>query len=103
MRMVHLGSLLQFASPGVGPRLASFRAGERYGQLRARIGKEGVRDRPVIKQFGAQPLTREEQEEATRLSTIAAKMGTDPTAIIGRVQTFFRHDALEGGIAKTSS
>ena len=58
---------------------------------------EGVRDRPVIKQFGAQPLTPEEQEEATRLSTIAAKMGTDPTAIIGRVQTLFRHDALEGG------
>lgn len=62
-----------------------------------RSAKEGVRDTPVIKQFGAQPLTREEQEEATRLSTIAAKMGTDPTAIIGRVQTLFRHDALEGG------
>jgi hypothetical protein len=39
----------------------------------------------------------EEQAEATRLSTIAARMGTDPTAIIGRAQTLFRYDALEGG------
>jgi len=60
-------------------------------------GEEGVRERPVIKRFGARPLTPEEQEEAKRLSIIAAKMGTDPTAIIGRVQTLFRHDALEGG------
>lgn len=37
-----------------------------------------------------------EQEEAKRLSTIAARMGTDPTAIIGRVETLFRYDALEG-------
>ena len=60
-------------------------------------GEEALRDRPVIKQFGAQPLSQEEQQEAKRLSAIAAKMGTDPTAIIGRVQTLFRHDALEGG------
>ena len=59
--------------------------------------EEALRDRPVIKRFGARPLTPEEQEEAKRLSAIAAKMGTDPTAIIGRVQTLFRHDALEGG------
>jgi hypothetical protein len=39
----------------------------------------------------------EEQAEATRLSTMAARMGTDPTAIIGRVQTLYRYDALEGG------
>ena len=59
--------------------------------------EKAVRDRPVIKRFGAQPLTLEEQEEAKRLSAIAAKMGTDPTAIIGRFQTLFRYDALEGG------
>ena len=53
--------------------------------------------RPLVKRFGAQPLTLEEQEEAKRLSAIAARMGTDPTAIIGRVQTLFRYDALEGG------
>jgi hypothetical protein len=39
----------------------------------------------------------EEQAEATRLSAMAARMGTDPTAIIGRVQTLYRYDALEGG------
>jgi hypothetical protein len=38
-----------------------------------------------------------EQEEATRLSTIAARMGEDPTAIIGRTETLYRYDALEGG------
>lgn len=59
--------------------------------------EEAVRDRPVIKRFGAEPLTLDEQEEAKRLSAIAAKMGTDPTAIIGRAQTLFRYDALEGG------
>ncbi len=32
-----------------------------------------------------------------RLSNLAARMGTDPTAIIGRAQTLFRYDALEGG------
>ena len=65
--------------------------------VRGSEDEDGVRDRPVIKRFGARPLTPEEQEEAKRLSIIAAKMGTDPTAIIGRVQTLFRHDALEGG------
>ncbi len=50
-----------------------------------------------MKQFGAKPLTREEQEEANRLSAIAARMGTDPTAIIGRAQALYRSDALQGG------
>jgi len=59
--------------------------------------EDAVRDRPVPGRFGARLRTLEEQEEAKRLSAIAAKMGTDPTAIIGRVQTLFRHDALEGG------
>lgn len=53
--------------------------------------------RPVVRRFGAKPLTPEQQEEAKRLSAIAARMGTDPTAIVGRVETFFRYDALEGG------
>src|SRR5215813_2820906 len=59
--------------------------------------EDAVRNRPVIGRFGARPLTLEEQEEAQRLSAIAAKMGTDPTAIIGRFETLFRYDALEGG------
>jgi len=48
-----------------------------------------------MKQFGAKPLTPEEQEEANRLSAIAARMGTDPTAIIGRAQALYRYAALE--------
>ena len=60
-------------------------------------GEEAGRPRPLIKRFGANPLTSEEQEEANRLSAIAARMGTDPTAIIGRAQTLYRYDALEGG------
>ena len=59
--------------------------------------EDAGQSRPVIKRFGAEPLTVEEQEEAKRLSAIAARMGTDPTAIIGRVQTLFRHDVLAGG------
>ena len=49
--------------------------------------EESVRRRRLLKRLGPQALTQEQQEEATRLSAIAAKMGTDPTAIIGRVQT----------------
>lgn len=59
--------------------------------------ERSVRSRRVVGRLGARPLTLEEQEEAKRLSAIAARMGTDPTAIIGRVQTLFRYDALEGG------
>jgi hypothetical protein len=42
-------------------------------------------------------LTPEQKVEAERLSGLAAKSGTDPTAIIGRVQTSYRYDALPGG------
>ncbi len=59
--------------------------------------EETVRRRRFLKRFGPQVLTPEQQEEAKRLSAIAAKMGTDPTAIIGRAQTLYRHDALSGG------
>ena len=64
--------------------------------------EESVRRRRFLKELGPQPLTPEEQEEAQRLSKIAAKMGTDPTAIIGRVQTLYRHNALSGG-ARTNN
>lgn len=60
------------------------------------------RSRPVIRRFGAKPLTPEQQEEAKRLSAIAARMGTDPTAIVGRVESLFRYDALEGGSRNSS-
>jgi hypothetical protein len=64
--------------------------------------EESVRRRGFLKELGPQPLTPEEQEEAERLSKIAAKMGTDPTAIIGRVQSLYRHNALSGG-ARTNN
>jgi len=64
--------------------------------------EESVRRRRFLKELGPQPLTPEQQEEAERLSKIAAKMGTDPTAIIGRVQTLYRHNALSGG-ARTNN
>ncbi len=59
--------------------------------------EETVRRRRFLKRMGPQQMTPEQQEEAKRLSAIAAKMGTDPTAIIGRVQTLYRHDAFIGG------
>jgi len=65
-------------------------------------GDEPALRRRFLKRLGPQPLSSEQQEEATRLSKVAAQMGTDPTAIIGRVQTLYRHDAFSGG-ARTSN
>jgi hypothetical protein len=56
-----------------------------------------VRRRRFLRRLGPQQLTPEQQEEAKRISKIAAKMGTDPTAIIGRVQTSYQHFAFSGG------
>ncbi len=36
--------------------------------------------------LGPQPLTSEQRDEAERLRKLAAKYGTDPTAIVGRMQ-----------------
>jgi hypothetical protein len=59
--------------------------------------EKAVRRGGLLQTFGLQPLTTEEEDKAKHLSDIAARMGTDPTAIIGRAQTLFRYDALEGG------
>jgi hypothetical protein len=42
--------------------------------------------RRFLKRLGPQPVTPEQQEEAERLRKLAAKYGTDPTAIVGRIQ-----------------
>src|ERR1044072_5956498 len=42
--------------------------------------------RNPLKRIGPQPLTPEQREEAERLRKVAAKYGTDPTAIVGRMQ-----------------
>lgn len=51
--------------------------------------EEPVTDEPrknPFKRIGPQPLTPEQREEAERLRKVAAKYGTDPTAIVGRMQ-----------------
>ena len=42
--------------------------------------------RRLFKRLGPQPVTPEQREEAERLRKLAAKYGTDPTAIVGRLQ-----------------
>lgn len=42
--------------------------------------------RRILKRLGPQPVTPEQREEAERLRKLAAKYGTDPTAIVGRIQ-----------------
>jgi hypothetical protein len=44
------------------------------------------RRRNPFKRIGPQPLSSEQREEAERLRKVAAKYGTDPTAIVGRLQ-----------------
>jgi hypothetical protein len=42
--------------------------------------------RNPFKRIGPQPMTPEQREEAERLRKVAARYGTDPTAIVGRMQ-----------------
>lgn len=42
--------------------------------------------RGLFKRLGPQLLTPEQREEAERIRKLAAKYGTDPTAIVGRIQ-----------------
>src|SRR6187551_1432106 len=44
------------------------------------------RRRNPFKRLGPQPMTPEQREEAERLRKTAARYGTDPTAIVGRMQ-----------------
>ena len=48
--------------------------------------KENEPRRRLLKRIGPQPMTPEQREEAERLRQVAAKYGTDPTAIVGRLQ-----------------
>ncbi|BFU96499.1 MAG: protein of unknown function [Nitrospira sp.] len=49
-------------------------------------GEAPKRKRRILKRLGPQGLTSEQEAEAERLRKLAAKYGTDPTAIVGRVQ-----------------
>ena len=59
--------------------------------------------RNPFKRIGPQPLTPEEREEAERLRKIAAKYGTDPTAIVGRVQLTGQYLDLTQGAQATAT
>jgi len=53
--------------------------------------------RRFLKRLGPQPVTPEQREEAERLRKLAAKYGTDPTAIVGRIQLTSQYFDLPQG------
>lgn len=53
--------------------------------------------RRLFKRLGPQPVTPEQREEAERLRILAAKYGTDPTAIVGRMQLSSAYNDLAQG------
>jgi hypothetical protein len=59
--------------------------------------------RRIFKRVGPQPMTPEEREDAERLRKVAAKYGTDPTAIVGRLQLTSQYLDLPRGVDATVS
>ena len=59
--------------------------------------------RRILKRVGPQPMTSEQREEAERLRNVAAKYGTDPTAIVGRLQLTSQYLDLARGADATVS
>src|SRR5262245_20751192 len=59
--------------------------------------------RRILKRIGPQPMTAEEREEAERLRKIAARYGTDPTAIVGRFQLSSQYLDLAESAQATAS
>jgi hypothetical protein len=70
-------------------------------------GSEGSQQQPprrrVFKRVGPQEVTPEQREEAERLRRVAAKYGTDPTAIVGRLQLTSQYINLARGADATLS
>jgi hypothetical protein len=69
-------------------------------------GPEGPQQQPrrrVFKRIGPQEVTEEQREEAERLRRVAAKYGTDPTAIVGRLQLTGQYLDLARGAEATVS
>ena len=58
---------------------------------------EAPPQRRILKRLGPQPVTPEQREEAERIRKLAAKYGTDPTAIVGRVQLSSQYADLSRG------
>jgi len=59
--------------------------------------------RRIFKRIGPQPLTPEQREEAERLRKVAARYGTDPTAIVGRFQVSSQYLDLAHSAQATES
>jgi hypothetical protein len=60
--------------------------------------------RRAFKRIGPQPMTPEQREDAERLRKVAAKYGTDPTAIVGRIQLTSQYlDLTQGANATVST
>ena len=65
--------------------------------------QEGPRPERRLTPFRPRSLTPEEHEEAERLKRLAAKYGTDPTAIVGRVQLSGQYPDLPQGVHASDS
>ena len=63
----------------------------------------GPEKRRFLKRLGPQPVTPEQREEAERLRILGAKYGTDPTAIVGRVQLSSQYLNLAQGAQGTAT
>ncbi len=59
--------------------------------------------RRFLKRLGPQPVTPEQREEAERIRKLAAKYGTDPTAIVSRMQLSSQHADLVRGAQATDT
>jgi hypothetical protein len=72
---------------------------ELEGPAEAEAPPEAIDERPGrrFRPFIPPVLTPEQQQEAERLKRLAALFGTDPTAIVGRVQFSSRYDDLPDG------
>ena len=60
-------------------------------------GEAPPKRRRLFKRLGPQPVTPEQREEAERIRKLAARYGTDPTAIVGRVQLSSQYADLARG------
>jgi hypothetical protein len=57
----------------------------------------------ILHRLGPQQMTPEQHEEAERLRQLAAKYGTDPTAIVGRIQLTSEYLELPRGVQGLST
>lgn len=78
------------SEPASAPQMEIDSSAEEYDDV--------AEQRRILPRLGPQHVTPEEREEAKRLRQRAAKFGTDPTAIVGRVQFTTQYvNAPEGG------